>query len=103
MQKTRKAYVIKSEFKWYDIGTFSAMCRFLSNHRGNSITGNAFMEQSENCSVFGKEKLIIGFWVKDLIIVDAGDVLIVMDKNKDQEIKHLVNVMQEQKNYDKYL
>jgi mannose-1-phosphate guanylyltransferase len=103
MQKTRKAYVIKSEFEWDDIGSFSAMCRFLSNHRGNSISGNAFMEQSENCFVFGKEKLIIGFGVKDLIIVDAGDVLLVMDKNKEQEIKHLVNVLQEQKDYDKYL
>jgi len=103
MQKTRKAYVIKSEFEWDDIGTFSAMCRFLKSFRGNSVTGNTFLEQSENCYVFGKEKLIIGFGVKDLIIVDAGDVLLVMDKNKDQEIKHLVNVMHEQKDYDKYL
>ena len=79
------------------------MCRFIKSFRGNSFTGNTFLEQSENCYVFGKDKLIIGFGVKDLIIVDAGDVLLVMDKNKDQEIKHLVNVIKEQDKYDNYL
>ena len=95
MQKTRKAFVIKCEFVWDDIGTFAALSRFLGNLRGNNVLGNAFMEESENCSVFGKDRLIIGFGIKDLIIVDAGDVILVMDKNKDQEIKHLVNELKE--------
>ncbi|MBO3442477.1 mannose-1-phosphate guanylyltransferase, partial [Clostridium haemolyticum] len=103
MQKTRKAYVIKSEFQWDDIGSFSAMSRFADNCRGNSVKGKAFMEQSENCFVLGKEKLIIGFGIKDLIIVDSGDVLLVMDKNRDQEIKHLVNLLKEKHKYDEYL
>lgn len=103
MQKTRKAYVIKSEFEWDDIGSFSSMCRFLGKLRGNSVMGNTFLEQSEDCFVFGKDKLIIGFGIKDLIIVDAGDVLLVMDKNKDQEIKHLVNMIKDQEKYDGYL
>ncbi len=50
-----------------------------------------FLEECENCSVFGKEKLIIGFGIKDLVLVDAGDVILVMDKGRDQEIKHLLN------------
>lgn len=103
MQKTRKAYVVKSEFEWDDIGSFSSMCRFLSKLRGNSVMGNTLLEQSEDCFVFGKDKLIIGFGIKDLIIVDAGDVLLVMDKNKDQEIKHLVNVIKDKEKYDNYL
>lgn len=103
MQKTRKAYVIKSEFEWDDIGSFSAMCRFLSNLRGNSVMGNTFLEQSEDCFVFGGKKLIIGFGIKDLIIVDSDDVMLVMDKNKDQEIKHLVNMLRKEKEYKEYL
>ncbi|WP_052102667.1 hypothetical protein [Clostridium botulinum] len=103
MQKTRKAYVIKSEFQWDDIGSFSAMGRFFESYRGNSIKGKTFLEQSENCFIYGKEKLIIGFGIKDLIVVDAGDVLLVMDKNRDQEIKHLVNLLKEQHKYNDYL
>lgn len=103
MQKTRKAFVIKCEFVWDDIGTFAALSRFLGNLRGNNVLGNTFMEESENCSVFGKDRLIIGFGIKDLIIVDAGDVILVMDKNKDQEIKHLVNELKESKETEKYI
>lgn len=103
MQKTRKGYVLKCEFIWDDIGSFASLGRFLDNFRGNNVTGTAFMEQSENCYVFGKDKLIIGFGIKDLVIVDAGDVLLVMDKNKEQEVKHLVNELKKADNFDKYL
>ncbi len=103
MQKTRRAYVIKSNFVWDDIGSFASLSRFIDNYRGNSVSGNTFLEQSENCSIFGKEKLIIGFGIKDLVIVDAGDVMLIMDKNKDQEIKSLVNTMKGNEKLDKYL
>jgi mannose-1-phosphate guanylyltransferase len=103
MQKTRKAYVIKCEFVWDDIGTFAALARFLKKYEGNNVIGNVFMESSENCSVFAKDRLIIAFGTKDLIIVDDGDVVLVMDKDKDQEIKYLVNLLKNKKNMDKYL
>lgn len=103
MQKTRKAYVIKCEFIWDDIGSFSSMTRFLNEFRGNNVLGKTFLKESENCFVFSKEKLVIGFGIKDLIIVDAGDVLLVMDKNKDQELKHLVSQIKEEKEFKEYL
>lgn len=103
MQKTRRAYVIKSNFVWDDIGSFASLSRFINNYKGNSVNGNIFLEQSENCSIFGKDKLIIGFGIKDLVIVDAGDVMLIMDKNKDQEIKSLVNTMKSNEKLDKYL
>lgn len=103
MQKTRKAYVVKCEFTWDDIGSFAALSRFLENYKGNNVSGSTFMEQCENCSVFGGEKLIIGFGIKDLVIVDSGDVILIMDKNKDQEIKHLINEIKEEKKFSKYL
>ncbi|BDR79851.1 mannose-1-phosphate guanylyltransferase [Clostridium tetani] len=102
MQKTRKAYVIKCEFTWDDIGSFMSLSRFLKNFRGNNVEGNTFLEQSNNCIVFSKEKLIIGFGINDLIIVDSGDVMLIMDKNKDQEIKHLVDELKCSKEFNKF-
>lgn len=103
MQKTRKAYVVKCEFLWDDIGTFTALGRFLKDSEGNNVTGNVFLESSERCTIFGENKLIIAFGVKDLIIVEAGDVILVLDKNKDQEIKYLVDLLKNRGNMDKYL
>ncbi|MEG0308149.1 MAG: mannose-1-phosphate guanylyltransferase [Clostridium sp.] len=103
MQKTRKGYVIKSEFQWDDIGSFASLTRFLNDSKGNKVMGSAYLDSSENCAVFGQKNLIIGFGIKDLVIVDAGDVILVMDKNKDQEIKHLLNEMKKEKQFDEFL
>jgi mannose-1-phosphate guanylyltransferase len=103
MQKTRKAYVIKCDFNWDDMGSFGALSRLLNNDRNNNISKNVYIDECENCSIFGDKNLIIGFGIKDLVVVDAGDVILVMDKNKDQEIKHLLNKLNEQTQYNKFL
>ena len=103
MQKTRRSFVIKCDFSWDDIGTFSALSRFLRPNGNNRTSNNVFLEECENCSVFGKEKLIIGFGIKDLVLVDAGDVILVMDKGRDQEIKHLLNSISGKKEFKEYL
>ena len=103
MQKTRRAYVIKGNFYWDDIGTFNALSRYLNKCSGNEISKNVYVQECENCSIFGDKNLIIGFGVKDLVIVDAGDVILVMDKNKDQEIKHLLNDLNENVDYGSYI
>ncbi|AND83370.1 NTP transferase domain-containing protein [Clostridium tyrobutyricum] len=103
MQKTRKAYVVKCEFLWDDIGTFTALGRYLKKYKGNNLSGNTFVESSENCTVFGGEKLIVAFGVKNLIIIDSKDVLLVMDKSKDQEVKYLVDILKNKNNLKRYL
>jgi len=104
MQKTRKAYVIKCDFGWDDMGSFGALSRLLGTYRNNNnISKNVYIDECENCSIFGDKNLIIGFGIKDLVVVDAGDVILVMDKNKDQEIKHLLNKLSEDKEYNRFL
>ncbi|MBU5488117.1 mannose-1-phosphate guanylyltransferase [Clostridium sp. MSJ-8] len=103
MQRTRKAYVIKGEFIWDDIGSFKSLSRFLNRQDKNNLSKNVYLEGCENCSVFGKENLIIGLGIKDIVIVDAGDVILVMDKDKDQEIKNLLNNINRTNEYDEYL
>nr|WP_207729570.1 mannose-1-phosphate guanylyltransferase [Clostridium chrysemydis] len=105
MQKTRKACVIQCDFDWDDIGSFSALSRFLDNKKesNNAVSNNVYLEECENCSVFGNKNLIIGLGIKDIVVVDAGDVILVMDRNKDQEIKHLLNNLEKQGKYYRFL
>ena len=103
MQKTRKAFVIKCDFEWDDMGSFGALSRLLNKNENNSISNNVYIDECENCSIFGNKNLIIGFGIKDLVVVDAGDVILVMDKNKDQEIKHLLNKLSKENEFNKFL
>jgi mannose-1-phosphate guanylyltransferase len=101
LQKTRKAYVVKCDFLWDDIGSFTALSRYINENRNEM--GNYYLEDSEDCFIYSKDKLIIGFGIKDLIIINGGDVILIMDKNKDQELKHLVNKINANENLKEYL
>lgn len=103
MQKTRKGFVIKSDFIWDDIGSFSALSRYMEEIGNNKVSSKVYLQDSENCSIFGNKKLIIGLGIKDLVVVDSGDVILIMDKNKDQEIKHLLNELNERPEFEDYL
>lgn len=103
MQKTRRAYVIKADFLWDDIGSFSALSKFLSKENTNNISDKVFLEECNNCSIFGGKRLIVGFGVNDLVIVDTGQVLLVMDRNREQEIKQLLKDMEKNKKLTEYL
>ena len=103
MQKTRKAYVIKGDFLWDDIGSFTALSRFLRYDSKNNVSDKVYLEECENCSIFGGKNLIIGLGVKDLVVVDAGDVILIMDSSKDQEIKYLLNKIKKESKFNKYL
>ena len=103
MQRTRRAMVVKCDFSWDDIGSFTALSRFLKTEDSNAVSEEVYLEESKNCCIFGGKRLIIGFGLKDLVIVDTGDVLLVMDKNRDQEIKHLIGKIADKKEYKDYL
>ncbi|MGL5352755.1 MAG: mannose-1-phosphate guanylyltransferase, partial [Clostridium sp.] len=45
MQKTRKAFVIKSDFVWDDIGSFSALSRYLDTFKSNSVSKNVYLQE----------------------------------------------------------
>lgn len=103
MQRTRKAYVIECDFVWDDIGSFHALSRFLKGTEGNNMSEKVYLEECENCSIFGSENLIIGIGLKDVVVVDSGDVILIMDKDKDQDIKQLLNKLGKDGSYKKYL
>lgn len=45
------------------------------------------------------KKLILGFGLNNLVIVDTDDVVLIMDKSKDQEIKMLLEMMKSKNEY----
>ncbi|HEY5562016.1 MAG TPA: mannose-1-phosphate guanylyltransferase [Clostridiaceae bacterium] len=90
MQKTKLAYVIKARFDWNDIGSFNSLSKYFNLVDNNEIKGKAFLEECNSCTVMSSDKIIVGFGLKKLIIIDAGDVLLIMDKEKEKDMKKLV-------------
>jgi len=94
MEKADNVYVIPGDFGWSDIGTWNSLFEFVSkDENNNAINGKyVFTRNAENCIInVSNGTLLAVNNVKDLIIVESDDIILVADKNKEQDIRHVVN------------
>lgn len=47
--------------------------------------------ESENCLVYGAEKMIATIGLKDVVVVDMPDAILIANKNKAQDVKKLLD------------
>lgn len=105
MEKADNVYVIPASFGWSDLGTWnSAWDNKDKDYFGNAVVGKHVMVvDANNCMVHVPDnKLVLLQGLKDYIIVDTKDVLLICKKDKEQEIKQYVAEVKRNMG-DKYL
>jgi mannose-1-phosphate guanylyltransferase len=94
MEKAHNVYVLPSDFGWSDIGTWNSIFEFLQkDENNNAIRGKyVFVRNAKNCIInVSDRKLLAVNNVQNLIIVESDDIILVADKSKEQDIRHVVN------------
>lgn len=103
MEKASGIYLIPGNFGWDDVGSWLAVERVKGiDTSANTLTGNVLTIDTEHCTIEGKKRLIAALGLKNLIIVDTDDALLIADKNSAGDIKKLLSVLRET-NREKYL
>jgi len=98
MERAENTAVVVSEFGWSDIGSWKAISElYESDEAGNRISGKAVTVGSTDCFIQSKDRIIAAVGVKDLVIVDAGDAVLVADRNQAQDVKQVVEQLAELK------
>jgi mannose-1-phosphate guanylyltransferase len=59
----------------------------------NVIQGKVIINNTENCYIRSDSKIVCCSDVDDLVIVEEKDVILVMKKNKSQNVKKLVEIV----------
>ena len=93
MEKADNVYVIPASFGWSDLGTWnSAWENMEKDYLDNAVAGKKVMViDATKCMVHSTNgKLIILQGLDDFIVVDTKDVLLICQKEKEQEIKDYV-------------
>ena len=96
MEKTAKAAMLPLDVGWSDVGSWSSIWE-VSDHDAadNAVEGDAMLVDTQNCLVRGERSLVATIGVKDLVIVDTPDALLVADKARSQEVSALVATMRQ--------
>lgn len=91
MEKTDKAVVIPLNAGWNDIGSWSALWDVTEKDAfGNAISGDILTINTENSFVYSEDKLVTVIGVHDLVVVNTKDALMIANKDKVQDVKHIV-------------
>lgn len=94
MEKAPNVYVECVTFGWNDLGTWSALYDNSPKNSDHNVTQNCnVLAYNSTGNIFAVEgdKLIVVDGLKDYIVADAGDVLLICPKSEEQRIKQMVN------------
>lgn len=104
MEKSANAVVIPvSELGWSDLGTLSALDALLSkDNKDNIIQANSIDINSRNVTILGENRLISTIGLKDLIIADTEDALLICHKKNAEDVKKMVDLVKKSGGYEHY-
>lgn len=76
---------------WSDIGSWDAMYDILpKDAKGNAVKGDVMTLGCENSLILGRDRLIAGIGLEDLLLVETDDVIVVAKKGESQKVKDVV-------------
>ncbi|MGR9046441.1 MAG: mannose-1-phosphate guanylyltransferase/mannose-6-phosphate isomerase [Gammaproteobacteria bacterium] len=98
MEKTDRAVVIPLNAGWNDVGSWSALWDVTrKDAAGNAVFGDVLALETENSYLYSKNKLVAAIGVKDLVVVETDDALLVASKDKVQAVKEIVAELKQQR------
>ncbi len=96
MEKTHNIKVIKGYFGWDDVGSWPAIGRLREpDDNGNVITGEVVTTGCSSCIINGRDRMIAAVGLKDVVIVDTGDTVLVADKNRCSNIRDIISTLKD--------
>lgn len=95
-KSTHMSVMPMKEIYWNDIGSFDSIAEVLADKNGNGIYGDVITADCQNTTILGSDRLISGIGLKDLIVVDTPDSLLITEKGKSQEVKKVVEKLKKE-------
>jgi mannose-1-phosphate guanylyltransferase len=96
MEKSSNIAVVPCDIKWTDIGSWDAFGELKDvDSNANSVVGEALLYDVSNCYVQSHNRIIGAVGIKNLIIVDTPDALLVADRSRSQDVKHIVDKLKD--------
>lgn len=92
MEKTNRAALIPVSMGWNDIGSWSAVWDVSEkDDRNNVMVGDVVLNDVDGCLIRSERRMVAALGVKDLVIIETDDAVMVADLSRAQDVKNIVN------------
>ena len=94
MEKTNRGVVLPSDFGWSDIGSWKSLYDFLEKDGDNNvIDGDVMVQDTRNCLILGRDRLIAANHLQDMVVVETADSVFVSDLENSRDVKSFVALL----------
>lgn len=96
MEKAQNIFILPGNFGWDDVGSWLAVGRIKKNDENNNVVnGNVVTVNTKDCVIEGSKKLIATVGLRDIIVVDTDDAMLISTKENAGEIKKVLAELRE--------
>lgn len=96
MENTDCAALVPLDAGWSDLGSWSSVWKTSAKDaRHNALYGEVIAHDSAGCLVVAEERIVGLVGVKDLVVVDTKDAVLVCDRSRAEDVKQLTEKLQQ--------
>lgn len=96
MERADRVLVLEGDFGWSDVGSWDALeALYEKDEYGNITYGEQVHIDTHDCIIYAKNKLVTTIGLDNVIVVETEDAVLVCDKNRAQEVKRIVDALQD--------
>jgi mannose-1-phosphate guanylyltransferase len=94
MEKAGRIAVVPVDMGWSDVGSWDALHEIgAKDGRGNLIAGDVLALDTRNCLIRGEGTRIVAVGVEDLIVIAAGDSVLIVPRGQSQRVREAVEAL----------
>jgi len=77
---------------WDDLGSWNALWKIgKKDYKGNVVYGDCLINDTQNSLIYSNARLVATSGLKDIVIIETADSILVIDRNQTQDVKMIVN------------
>lgn len=106
MEKAEKVHVVPGDFDWNDVGSWTAVHELSHKDENGNATGNALnsiQDSANNLIHTGSNKLIALVGVENLAVVETENAILVVNLNKAQGVKQVVEELRDDPEKERFV
>jgi mannose-1-phosphate guanylyltransferase len=98
-EKADTMAVVPTACGWSDVGSYNALPEVRPTDAGGNVVegGAALVIDSTGCVVLGGRRPLAVVGMRDVVVVDAGDAVLVLPKDRSQDVRKVVDALKARK------
>lgn len=91
LEKTSNAVLVPLKTEWSDVGSWTTLCEVKEKDSNNNvIQGDIYAQQVKSSYIHAENRLVVAIGIKDQIIIETADAVLVADKQYSELLKDVV-------------